>query len=126
MCSCVQLVLSLVQTMHVPVVGYPPQTTNFPPGRRETLGTLLESGKSGIEHVFVGAVGKISTEERGLPPSQPPTTNCPDVKLIKKTKPLRSKDEESIMKTCFLVLTFAFAWNRKEKQKDEDTGSHDY
>ena len=123
-----------VQEMQDLVAGYPPHTTNLPPGRRETLISFLASGKPGIEQVSSGGEGKSSTEKKRLLSSQPfypPTTTCPNAKLIKilpkrKHTTLQSKDEESIMKTRFPVLTFAFAWNSKERQKDEDTGPHDY
>ena len=79
----VQLVSELVQTRQAFEIGFPPQATNFPPGRWERLIPLLASGKLGIEQVSSIGGGNISTEERVLLPSEPPTINCPDTKLIK-------------------------------------------
>ena len=68
----------------------PPHTTSLPPDRRERLGLRLGPGKSGMEHVSMEGRGKISTDER-RPSSdkrrpllfKPPTTNCPDAKIVK-------------------------------------------
>ena len=95
----VQLVSELVQTRQAFEIGLPPQATNFPPGRWERLIPVIASGKLGIEQVSSIGGGKISTEEKGLLPAEPPTTNCPDAKLIKdrvirREKNLRIKDEE--------------------------------
>ena len=82
-CRWVQLVLPLVQEMQdfSSEVGYPPHTTSFPPDRREMVCLVLGPGKSGMEHEEGG--GKISTDERRLPPFRPPTTSCPDAKIVK-------------------------------------------
>ena len=81
---CVQLVLPLVQAMQdlSSEVGDPPHTTSLPPGRRESLWWDSGPSKSGMEHVSLGGGGVISTEERRLP-SYPPTTSCPDAKIVK-------------------------------------------
>ena len=81
---CVQLLLPLVQTMQdfSSEVGYPPHTTSLPPDRREIVCSSRGPGKSGMEHVSEEGGGKISTEERCLP-IQPPTTSCPDAKIVK-------------------------------------------
>ena len=83
----VQLVLPLVQEMQdfSSELGYPPHTTSLPLERRERLGLRLGPGKSGMEHVSEEGGGKISTEERRpLPqPLEPPTTSCPDAKIVK-------------------------------------------
>ena len=95
----VQLVWELVQTRQAFEIGFPPQATNFPPGRWERLIPLFASGKLGIEQVSSIGGGKISTEEKGLLPAEPPTTNCPDAKMIKdrvirREKTLKSEDGE--------------------------------
>ena len=84
-CRCVQLVLPLVQKMQdfSSELGYPPHTTNRPSARREKLCLVLGPGKSGMEHVSEEGGGKISTDERPLPLSYPPTTSCPDAKIVK-------------------------------------------
>ena len=74
--------LSLDQTMQDIEAGSPPHTTSLPPARRERLWCFLGPGKSGMEHVSEEGGGKISTEERNLPLS-PPTTSCPDAKIVK-------------------------------------------
>ena len=81
---CVQLVLPLVQVMQdfSSELGLPPHTTSLPPDRRERLWLCLGTGKSGMEHVSLGG-GKISTEERRPLLFQPPTTSCPDAKIVK-------------------------------------------
>ena len=81
-CRCVQLVLPRIQTMHDWELGLPPHTTSLPPGRRESLWWDSGPSKSGMEHVSLGGGGVISTEERRLP-SYPPTTSCPDAKIVK-------------------------------------------
>ena len=75
----VQLVLPLVQTMQdfSSEVGDPPHTTSLPRERRERLGLCLGPGKSGMEHVSEEGGGKISTV------LEPPTTSCPDEKVVK-------------------------------------------
>ena len=81
----VQLVLPYVQTMQLRTVPHtllPPHTTSLPPARRERLWCFLGPGKSGMEHVSEEGGGKISIEERCLP-IQPPTTSCPDAKIVK-------------------------------------------
>ena len=67
-----------------------PHTNSLPPDRRERLGLRLGPGKSGMEHVSMEGRGKISTDER-RPSSderrpllfKPPTTSCPDAKIVK-------------------------------------------
>ena len=83
-CQWVQLVPPLVQMMQdfSLEVGRPPHTTTLPPGRRERVWSHLGPGKSGMEHVSEEGGGKISTEERRMLP-QPPTTSCPDAKIVK-------------------------------------------
>ena len=84
LCRWVQLVSELVQTRQAFEIGFPPQATNFPPGRWERLIPIFASGKLGIEQVSSIGGGKISTEEKkDLLPAEPPTINCPDEKLIK-------------------------------------------
>ena len=80
-CRWVQLVLPLVQAMHDFAwdIGVPPHTTNRPSARRERLCLVLGPGKSGMEHVAEEGGGKISTEDRPMPP----TTSCPDAKIVK-------------------------------------------
>ena len=75
--------LPLIQMMHVfsAELGSPPHTTSLPPAR-ERLWLDLGPGKSGMEHVSEEGGGKISTDERRLP-SYPPTTSCPDAKIVK-------------------------------------------
>ena len=84
--------LPLVQAMHDFAwdIGVPPHTTNRPSARREKLCLVLGPGKSGMEHVSMEGRGKISTDER-RPSSderrpllfKPPTTSCPDAKIVK-------------------------------------------
>lgn len=54
--------------------------------------------------------GKISTEERRSLSLCPPTTSCPDAKIVTdnvmKKETANDKDEESF---CFLALTLALA-----------------
>ena len=83
LCRWVQLVLPLVQKMQNFSVVHPPHTTSLPPDRRERLWLLLGPGKSGMEHVSEEGGGKISTDERRSLPSYPPTTSCPDSKIVK-------------------------------------------
>ena len=80
-----QLVLPLVQVMQdfSFELGLPPHTTSLPPERRERLWPFLGPGKSGMEHVSEEGGGKISTEESWSLPSYPPTTSCPDAKIVK-------------------------------------------
>ena len=56
-----------------------------------------------MEHVSEEGGGKISTEERRLP-SYPPTTSCPDAKIVKdgvmRKETANDKDEESF---CFFL-----------------------
>ena len=80
----VQLVLPLVQAIQdfSADLGYPPHTTSLPPARRERLWLALGLGKSGTEHVSEEGRGKISTDE-SLSLSRPPTTNCPDAKMVR-------------------------------------------
>ena len=77
--------LPLVQAMHDFAwdIGVPPHTTNRPSARRERLCLVLGPGKSGMEHVSVEGRGKISTEESWSLPPYPPTTSCPDAKMVK-------------------------------------------
>ena len=84
-----------------------------------------------MEHVSEEGEGKISTYERGmLPPSLPPTTNCPNAKKVKdhtkEIKQLLKQRLDISFFTCFMALTLAFAWNEKERQECEGTSSHDY
>ena len=67
-CKCVQLAFLLVHAMQdlASELGFPPQTANCPPDRRERLDPALGRGKSGTEHVSEAGGGKISTEERLL------------------------------------------------------------
>ena len=83
-CRWVQLVLPSVQAMQdfSLEAGLPPHTTSLPPDRREMVWSSLGPGNSGMEHVSVEGGGKISTDERRLP-SLPPTTSCPDAKIVK-------------------------------------------
>ena len=74
---------------------------------------------------------KISTEERRLLLLPvPPTTNCPNAKKVKdhtkEIKQLLKQRLDISFFTCFMALTLAFAWNEKERQKYDGTGSHDY
>ena len=73
-----------VQAMHdfSAEVVYPPHATNLPPDRRERLWWDRGLGKSGMEHVSEEGGGKISTEDLGTGPL-PPTTSCPDAKIVK-------------------------------------------
>ena len=81
---CFQLVLPLVQAMQLllKTEGSPPQTTNLPPDRRERVWPCLGAGKSGMEHVLLAEGGNTSTDESAWPLLNPPTTNCPNAKLI--------------------------------------------
>ena len=61
----------------------PPQTTSFPPGRREMVCPYLGSGRSGMEQDSERGRGKISTFERGFERiSKPPITTCPEWSII--------------------------------------------
>ena len=94
-CKCVQLVLLVVQAKQNFATRFgnlfPPQTTSFPPDRKERLWPLCPSlpdpclprGRSGMEQVLVGGDGKISTEESLSSSLNPPTTTCPDAKMFK-------------------------------------------
>ena len=103
-CRWVQLVLPLVQTMQdfSSELGYPPHTTSLPLGRREMVWCSIGLGKSGMEHVSEEGGGKISTEESWSLPSYPPTTSCPDAKIVKvmRKETANDKDEESF---CFFL-----------------------
>ena len=109
-----QLVWELVQTRQAFEIGFPPQATNFPPGRWERLIPLLASGKLGIEQVSSIGGGKISTEEKkDLLPAEPPTINCPDTKLIKDQA---SKDDKYIHSSCSLLLLHGFETRKRDKK----------
>ena len=82
---CVQLVLPLVQVMQdfSSEVVHPPHTTSLPPDKREMVWPSLGPSKSGMEHMSEEGGGKISTEEMLPPLLEPPTTSCPDAKIVK-------------------------------------------
>ena len=60
---------------------WPPQTIKTPE-RRERLWPSLGWGRSGMVQLLEGGRGNISTLERTLLPSEPPTRTCPDLLFI--------------------------------------------
>ena len=101
-----QLVLPWVQTMYdlASEIGHPPHTTSLPPDWRERLWWDRGLGNSGTEHVSEEGGGKISTDEsRSSLLSQPPTTSCPDAKIVKERNG-KQKYEESFCSFVSLLL----------------------
>ena len=79
-----QVVLSATQDMQESreeEPSEPPQTTSFPPDRRERLWLDLGLGRSGTEQSEEGGRGNISIDESKVP-SKPPTMSCPDANLF--------------------------------------------
>ena len=117
--SCPGVQLTQEARSMTPPSVVPPQTTKRLPGRIDRVGAALASSRAGMLHPSCNG-GYVSTDERRLPLSHPPTTTCrPEIGVKMISKALFIEKREGFVNSFCICVKWSASGYRMLQQTQE-------